>query len=114
MAVVATHLASGGPGLADAASAGDRVYIVQAFLAVLLLGSLAFAAAAGDGRRAQTAAAKGQRRLRRVDDSSPDAYLAIDAEGRISEWSAGAETRTRAHPTTRRRVGRREPDLPGG
>jgi PAS domain S-box-containing protein len=91
VALMATHLASGGPGLADAASAGDRVYIVQAFLAVLLLGSLAFAAAAGDGRRAQTAAAKGQRRLRRVVDSSPDAYLAIDAEGRISDWSAGAE-----------------------
>lgn len=92
VALVATHLASRGPdAVADAASVGDKVYVVQAFLAVLLLGSLAFAAAAGDGRRAHAAAAKSRRRLRRVVDSSPDAYLAIDAEGRISDWSAGAE-----------------------
>jgi PAS domain S-box-containing protein len=92
VALVATHLASQGSDLvAYAGSVGGQIYIVQAFLAVLLLGSLAFAAAVGDGRRAQTAAAMSRRRLRRAVDSSPDAYLAVDAGGRITDWSAGAE-----------------------
>jgi len=92
VALAATHLApQGSDAVAYAGSVGNQVYVVQAFLAVLLLGSLAFAAAVADGRRAQTAAANTLRRLRRVVDSSPDAYLAIDADGRISDWSAGAE-----------------------
>jgi PAS domain S-box-containing protein len=91
-ALVATHLASEGLGLgAYAGSAGGQVYLVQAFLAVLLLGSLAFAASVGDQRREQAAAAKGRGRLRRVVDSMPDAYLAVDAGGRIAGWSASAE-----------------------
>jgi PAS domain S-box-containing protein len=92
VALAATHLApQGSDAVAYAGSVGNQVYVVQAFLAVLLLGSLAFAAAVADGRRAETAAARTRRRLRRVVDSSPDAYLAIDADGRISDWSAGAE-----------------------
>ncbi len=92
VALAATHVASHSSDLvAYARSEGDQVYIVQAFLAVLLLGSLAFAAAVGDGRRDQAAAAKSRRRLRRVVDSSPDAYLAVDDGGRITDWSASAE-----------------------
>ena len=92
VALVATHLASGSSDLvAYTGSVGGQVYIVQAFLAVLLLGSLAFAAAVAEQRQAQTAAARSRRRLRRVVDSSPDAYLAVDAGGRIADWSAGAE-----------------------
>jgi PAS domain S-box-containing protein len=78
LALVATHYAS-------------QAYVVQAFLAVLLLGSLGFAAAVGDARRARSAATTSGRRLRRIVDSSPDAYLAVDAGGRITDWSAGAE-----------------------
>jgi PAS domain S-box-containing protein len=91
-ALVATHVASEGLGLgAYTGSAGGQVYLVQAFLAVLLLGSLAFAASVGDQRREQAAAAKGRGRLRRVVDSMPDAYLAVDADGAITAWSASAE-----------------------
>ena len=92
VALVATQLASRTSDLvAYGGSVGAQVYIIQAFLAVLLLGSLAFAAAVSDGRRAQATAAGSRRRLRRVVDSSPDAYLAIDAGGRIADWSVGAE-----------------------
>src|SRR5215211_1939075 len=78
VALVATHAAS-------------QLYVVQAFLAVLLLSSLAFAAAVGDARRAGSAATTSGRRLRRIIDFSPDAYLAVDAGGLITHWSASAE-----------------------
>ena len=89
VAVAATHLASGGADLV--ASATTTVYVLQAFLAVLLLGSLLFAAAAGDERRGKAEVARARRRLRELMDSAPGAYLAVDAAGRISDWSASAE-----------------------
>jgi integral membrane sensor domain MASE1/predicted nucleic acid-binding Zn-ribbon protein len=52
VALVATHVAAQGTDLVTgAADLGGQVYLVQAFLAVLLLSSLAFAAVAGDDER---------------------------------------------------------------
>jgi PAS domain S-box-containing protein len=86
--------ALGGAGVALAAMhlASQGVRTVQAFLAVLLLGSLAFAAAVADWRREHASAGRSRRRLRDVMDGSPDAYLAVDDGGRIAAWSASAET----------------------
>ncbi|HEY7454930.1 MAG TPA: PAS domain S-box protein [Thermoleophilaceae bacterium] len=89
LAFAATHLASDGGDLI--ASAGTTVYVLQAFLAVLLLGSLLFAAAVGDARGGLAEAARSRLRLRLVTDFAPGAYLAVDATGRICGWSAGAE-----------------------
>jgi PAS domain S-box-containing protein len=89
LALAATHLASRGANLGVSANAD--VYVMQAFLAVLLLGALAFAAAVGDARSGQAASARARGRLRLVIDSVPGAYLAVDAAGRISYWSEGAE-----------------------
>ena len=89
LALAATHLASRGADLV--ASPSTTVYVLQAFLAVLLTGSLLFAAAVGDARRGQAEAGRFRRRLRQVTDSSPGAYVAVDPGGRVSGWSAGAE-----------------------
>jgi len=89
LALAATHLASRGADLV--ASPSTTVYVLQAFLAVLLTGSLLFAAAVGDARRGQAEAGRSRRRLRQVTDSSPAAYLAVDPAGRITGWSPGAE-----------------------
>jgi PAS domain S-box-containing protein len=92
VSLAATLVASRGVDLvAGAAGADGQVYIVQAFLAVVVLGSLAVVSAAGDGRSARAADARSRRRLRQVVDSSRDAYLAVDARDRISGWSAPAE-----------------------
>jgi PAS domain S-box-containing protein len=92
VSLAATLLASRGADLvAGAAGADDQVYIVQAFLAVLALGSLAFVVTAGERRSARVADARSRRRLRQVVDSSRDAYLAVDGRDRISGWSAPAE-----------------------
>jgi PAS domain S-box-containing protein len=92
VSLAATLVASRGAELVgDAAGADGQVYIVQAFLAVVVLGSLGVVAAAHEGRSAQAADARSRRRLRQVVDSSRDAYLAVDARDRISGWSAPAE-----------------------
>ena len=92
VSLAATLVASRGAELVgDAAGADGQVYIVQAFLAVVVLGSLAVVAAAHEGRSARAADARSRRRLRQVVDSSRDAYLAVDARDRISGWSAPAE-----------------------
>jgi PAS domain S-box-containing protein len=92
VSLAATLVASRGAELVgDAAGADGQVYIVQAFLAVVVLGSLAVVAAAHEGRSARAADARSRRRLRQVMDSSRDAYLAVDARDRISGWSAPAE-----------------------
>jgi PAS domain S-box-containing protein len=84
--------ALGGAGVAVAAlHVASQILILQAFLAVLMLGSLAFAVAIGHGRLEQAAASKSRRRLRQVVDASPDAYLAVDAGGRVVDWSASAQ-----------------------
>jgi PAS domain S-box-containing protein len=90
--LAATLVASRGADLVgEAAGADGQVYIVQAFLAVMVLGSLAVIAAAHEGGRARAADTRSRRRLRQVVDSSRDAYLAVDARDRISGWSAPAE-----------------------
>lgn len=76
-----------GPFSAGAASAEAKVLALQAFLAVALVASLAFAAAAGERRRAQTL----RERLRRALEAAPDAYVAIDHDGRVVDWSSRAE-----------------------
>jgi PAS domain S-box-containing protein len=87
-----TLVASRGVDLvAGAAGADGQVYLVQAFVAVVVLGSLAVAAGTGEGRSARAADARSRRRLRQVVDASRDAYLAVDARDRISGWSAPAE-----------------------
>jgi PAS domain S-box-containing protein len=92
VALAAMHLASDGSGLlGEARSLESGVHILQAFLAALLVSALAFAGAVADWRRERNVAARSRTRLRQVMDSSTDAYLAVDSQGRIAEWSQSAE-----------------------
>src|SRR4051794_5973338 len=93
VALAAMHLASSGSGVlgAGARSLETDVHILQAFLAALLLSALAFAGAVADWRSERVVATRSRTRLRQVMDSSTDAYLAVDATGRITDWSQSAE-----------------------
>jgi diguanylate cyclase (GGDEF)-like protein/PAS domain S-box-containing protein len=76
---------------AYAAGLSTHVLVIQAFLAVLLLGSLTFAAATAEHRRSEGLLGDTRRRLRGVVETVPDAYISFDAAGRITEWSPAAE-----------------------
>src|SRR3954447_10773955 len=92
VALAAMHLASTGSGVlgAGARSLETDVHILQAFLAALLLSALAFAGAVADWRRERVVATRSRTRLRQVTNSSTDAYVAVDATGRITDWSQSA------------------------
>jgi PAS domain S-box-containing protein len=82
VALVATYVASRGSDLvAYAGSAGDQIYITQAFLAVLLLSSLAFAAAVTESDRLRE-------ELRRANAELERRRIAVDQAGDELEGTA--------------------------
>lgn len=92
LAMVASYFASrDADPLAYAAGLSTQVLVVQAFLAVLLLSSLVFAAAAAEQQLAEGLLGDARRRLRGIVETVPDAYISLDEVGRITEWSSSAE-----------------------
>ncbi|HEX6652323.1 MAG TPA: PAS domain S-box protein [Thermoleophilaceae bacterium] len=90
VALAAMNLAADS-NLLGAGTVDSNVLVLQAFLAALLVSSLAFAAAVADWRVERVAAARSSRRLRAITDSAPDAYVTVDSEGLITGWSARAQ-----------------------
>ena len=92
VALAATFLA---PHTADPLGLGGipsaEILVVQLSVAILAIASLAFAAAVAESREAGARAERRERRLRTLVDTAPEAYVAIDDEGRITEWSPRAQ-----------------------
>jgi PAS domain S-box-containing protein len=90
VALAAMNLASDS-NLLGGGTVDSDIHVLQAFLAALLVSSLAFAAAVADWRVERVAAVRSSRRLRAITDSSPDAYVTVDSDGLIAGWSARAQ-----------------------
>ena len=71
--------------------AGTELLVTQVFLGTLAIASLAFGAVAAERRSADGLLAGVRGRLDRVVTTAPDAYVSIDDEGLITEWSPRAE-----------------------
>ena len=71
--------------------ADSELIVTQVFLGTLAIASLAFGAAAAERRSADRRLAGTRSRLERVVTTAPDAYVSIDDDGLITEWSPRAE-----------------------
>ena len=92
VALAVTYLA---PNTADPLGLGTipsaQLLVVQVSLGTVIVASLAFGAAVAERRAALGYGARRERTMRSVMNATPEAYVALDDAGLITEWSPRAQ-----------------------
>jgi len=88
---VLSTLADHGPFAQTGMAADDQILNMQLFLALAILSTMLVSAVTGERRRALVELAEAERRTHLILETAGQAFISVDAEGRIREWNPMAQ-----------------------